>query len=122
MRYVIHTTALSLLGAGLLSVAGCGGAAVPTAARTDATAAVRSAREVGAEQQPQASYYLELADEQIAQAEELIEAGRMQRAELVLRRAEADAELAIALTRTAAVAEQAQQSTERIREMRERHL
>lgn len=122
MRHVIHTAALSLLGAGMLGAAGCGGAAVPTAAQTDAQAAIRSAREVGAEQQPQASFYLELANEQIAEAEEKIEEGQMQRAELLLRRAEADAELAIALTRTAAVTNRAEESMERIREMRQRHL
>jgi hypothetical protein len=122
MRHVIQAVTLGILGAALLSIGACGGAAVPTAARTDATAAIRSAREVGAEGQPQASYYLELANEQIDRAGELIRRGDNQRAELLLRRAEADADLAIALTRTAATEAEAAESMERIQEMRERYL
>lgn len=111
------------LGAGLLLAStGCGGAAVPHGAQAEATAAMRSAREVGAEGQPQASYYLELAEEQMASAEALIDEGQMQRAERLLRQAEADAELAIALTRVAAVSQDASETRDRIRDMRERHL
>jgi hypothetical protein len=109
-------TLLALLGAG------CGGAAPPIQAKTDTVAAIRSAREVGAEQQPRAAYHLELAQEQLSRADALIERGRMPDAERMLRRAQADADLAIALTREAAVHAQAEDVRQRIREMRERHL
>src|SRR5690606_6802963 len=101
---------------------GCGGAAVPVAAQTDATAAVRAAEAVGADGQPAAAYHLELANEQLATAEELIDRGQMERAERVLRRAEADAQLAVALSNVAEVRDEADQTQVRIREMRDRHL
>ena len=122
MRYGVNTAALALLGAGLLTVAGCGGSAAPTAARTNATASVRTAQEVGAQRNPEASYYLELANQQMATAEREIHAGRMARAENLLIRANADAELAIALTRSAEVSTQAQRTMQHIQDMRSRHL
>ncbi len=111
-------------GAALLALAagGCGGAAPPTQAKTDTVAAIRAAHEVGAEQQPRAAYHLELAQEQLTRADSLIEQGRMVDAERMLRRAQADAELAIALTREAAVVAEAEHVQRRIRAMRERHL
>ena len=107
---------------GLLSTVAACGAEAPVSARTDATAALRSAREVGAEQDPEASYYLELANEQIRVADRLIRSGEMSRAERVLERAEADAEVAMAKTREAATQRQADETMQRIRSMRERYL
>src|SRR5687768_15768924 len=76
---------------------GCGGAPAPVSDQTDAIAAVRSARELGAEGTPQASYHLALADEQLGEGERLIAQGRMTAAQHALQRAKADAELAMAL-------------------------
>ncbi len=104
------------------SLAGCAGAAAPTEAKTNTIAAIRSAREVGAERTPQAAYHLELAQEQLARAEQQIQHGRMQLAQRSLERARADADLAIALTREASVEEEARDVRTRIEEMRERHL
>ncbi|HJL15329.1 MAG TPA: DUF4398 domain-containing protein [Sandaracinaceae bacterium LLY-WYZ-13_1] len=122
MRQRLRSPVGPLLGATLALAAGCGGAAVPTTARTDATAAVHTAREMDAAQQPEAAYHLELADEQLAEAEAHIDEGRMQEAERLLERAEADAELAVALTRRARTARDAEETMQRIEEMRERHL
>jgi hypothetical protein len=79
--------------------AGCGGAAPPTHAQTDAVAAVRSAEALGSEQTPAASYHLELARSELHQAESFIDHGRMQDALSLLERAKADAQLALALRR-----------------------
>jgi hypothetical protein len=65
----------------------------------DAESAERSAREVGADSQPVAKLEVKLADEQIARAKALIAAGEYQRADFVLMRARADAELALGLAR-----------------------
>jgi 3-hydroxyisobutyrate dehydrogenase-like beta-hydroxyacid dehydrogenase len=65
----------------------------------DAESAERSAREVGADAQPVAKLEVKLANEQIAQAKALIAAGDNRRADFVLRRARADAELALDLAR-----------------------
>lgn len=106
----------------VLAVAGCGGAAPPAAARTNAAVAIRAAREVGAEQYAEAAYHLELAEEQVSRAERQIAEGRMDVAERTLERARADADLAIALTREASVRADAEDVRARIADMRERHL
>lgn len=71
----------------------------PTQPMADAEAASRSAREVGADNQPAAKLQVKLADEQIAEAKSLIANGDNERASYVLLRARADAELALALAR-----------------------
>jgi hypothetical protein len=71
----------------------------PTQRMADAESAERSARELGAESQPDAQLEVKLADEQIARAKALIAAGENQRADFVLMRARADAELALGLAR-----------------------
>jgi hypothetical protein len=103
----------------LLSATGCGGAALPARDQTDAVAAVRSAREVGAEGTPQASYHLALAEQQVAEGDRLITAGRMADAQRVLVRAKADAELAMALQREAAARAQATETHDQIEDQRD---
>ncbi len=71
----------------------------PTQRMADAESAERSAREVGADSQPDAKLEVKLADEQIARAKGLVAAGENQRADFVLMRARADAELALGLAR-----------------------
>jgi hypothetical protein len=102
--------------------AGCGGAAPPSEARTNTVAAMQSARTIGAAEEPRASYHLELAREQLAQADALIARGEMMRAQRVLERAETDAVLAIALTRDAELSADAEETRQRLRELSEAHL
>ena len=71
----------------------------PTQRMADAESAERSAREVGADSQPVAKLEVKLADEAIVRAKALIAAGENQRADFVLMRARADAELALGLAR-----------------------
>ncbi|HEU5074521.1 MAG TPA: hypothetical protein VFU02_10115, partial [Polyangiaceae bacterium] len=84
----------------LLVVVGCGGSALEaqTAANTTAetTAAIAAAETVATEDHPQASLHLKLAKDQLQQAQELMEEEEeREKAELLLRRAKADAELAL---------------------------
>jgi hypothetical protein len=90
------------LGAALLGVA-CGGAALPTDKLTAAESSMRAAEEVGAKSVPRAELHLKLAQEQVEQAKKLADDGDGDRAAQVLTRARADADLAIALAREAAV-------------------
>jgi hypothetical protein len=85
-------------GIGLMALA-CGSTPQPTERLASAQAAVRAAKEVGAKDVPQAQLHTQLAEEQVQQAQKMIEDGDNERAEMVLRRAQADAELAVALTR-----------------------
>jgi hypothetical protein len=95
--------ALPVLACAAWLSAGCGSTAVPVRAQSDAIAAATAAREVGAENTPEAWYHLELADDQVRQAQVLIREGRMEAAQRVLERAKLDAELAQALQREAQV-------------------
>jgi hypothetical protein len=63
----------------------------------DAQSAHRSARELGADKEPEAQLHLKLAEEQIAKATTLIKDNENRRADFMLIRAKADGELALAL-------------------------
>jgi Domain of unknown function (DUF4398) len=94
-------------GIGLMALA-CGSTPQPTERLASAQAAVRAAKEVGAKDVPQAQLHTQLAEEQVQQAQKMIEDGDNERAEMVLRRAQADAELAVALARENESQKQAQ--------------
>lgn len=74
---------------------------IPTERLQSSAAAIRAAQEVGAERVPRAALHLQLAKEQSEQAKEMIEDGDRDEAGAVLLRAEADANLAVALARRA---------------------
>ena len=77
----------------------CASVPPPTQRMADAESAERSAREVGADSQPDAQLSLKLAQEQIAQAKAAMAKDDNAKAESLLVRAKADAELAIAQSR-----------------------
>lgn len=81
------------------ATAGCSAAPPPNTRLSSTQAAVRSAREVGADSVPEASLHLKFSEEQITQAKAMIAEGNNERADVVLQQAQADAELALALTR-----------------------
>ncbi len=93
-------------------LAACGGYAVPTDRLIASEAAARSAREVGASNAPQAALHLKLAQEEIAQAKGLMNDGNNKRADYVLIRAKADAELALALAKQASAQSAAKKAGE----------
>ncbi len=101
----------SMIAVALLLVA-CGSSLPPPSDRlASAEAAARSARELGADREPKAQLHLKLASEQIDQAKKLMADGDNKRADLVLQRANSDAELAVMLakeTTAKAAAEEAQ--------------
>ncbi len=84
----------------LLFAFGCAGNyPPPTQQMADVESADRSANELGAQNNPRAQLHLKLAEEQMKQAKSAMEAEDNERAESLLMRAKADAELAVALTR-----------------------
>jgi hypothetical protein len=101
-RRMIHKKRLVMMGLGL----GLGGGACATSAVVNNTdgpaAAIRAAEEVGATKVPAASLHLQLAKEQLARAQTMTGASDRTRAALLLERSQADAELALALTRNQA--------------------
>ena len=107
------TVALALIA----SVAGCATAGpVPAARIGSAEAAVREARGTGAERPREATIHLRLAEDQIARARRAIEEGELEHAEWLLVRAEADAELASALSREADTKQSADRVATSVRE------
>lgn len=71
----------------------------PTQRMADAQSAERSARELGANNVPAAQLSLTLAQEQISQGKAAMADGDNERADGLLKRARADAELAVAQAR-----------------------
>ena len=103
---------------GVFAGFGCAGTAPPTERLTTAEAAIRGAMEVDASSLPRGALHLKLAQEQVDKAKRYIEDDMNQRADLALRRAQADAELAIVLSKeqhARAEAEEAAQKVERLR-------
>lgn len=97
------------------TVAGCAGS---PALRTESSAsAIRAAEEVGAGEIPRASFHLEAARDELAQANVLSEAGKDDEATSLLMRAEADAELAILLSREENEKKEAALAMERVRKL-----
>lgn len=93
---------------------GCAGAPKPEARLASSEGAIRGAQEAGASQVPEATLYVKLAQEQRQRAVEMIAAGENHRAALMLARAEADAELAVALSRAAVAKAGATKSEEAV--------
>lgn len=83
---------------------GCGGSPLPPAKVADAQAAITAAAAVGAESNPQAALHLKMARDQLRQAQGLLADGKDREARLVLERAQADADVAMMLTREAQAA------------------
>jgi hypothetical protein len=85
-------------------VIGCGGTTLPPAKAADTQAAITAAAAVGAESNPQAALHLKMARDQLRQAQGLTADGKDEEARLVLERAQADAEVAMMITREAQAA------------------
>ncbi len=113
-----HALVAIVLSVGAAAV-GCGGAPVPNAQVTSSAAAVRAAQELGAKNEPQAALYLHLAQEKREKALALINEGENLEARRLLERAEADAEVAVALAIAQDTREQALKAQQEVQRMRE---
>ena len=90
----------TVLGCAAACLVACGGGyPEPKEAQVSTAAAVRSASEVGADRDPTATLHLKYAKDESEEATRLIANGDNHRAEMMLARARADAELALMLAR-----------------------
>lgn len=113
------TRTLLIYSTGVALLVGCGSsAAVPNERVASTEAAIRAAREVGAQQTPQAALHLRLAEEQLDTGRKLMKEGDNKRASWVLARAESDAEVAVAMARETGARAVAQQTLERVKQLR----
>ena len=109
---LLTTLALTVL------LSACGSVPPPTEKMTTAEAAIRGASEVGAVQVPRASLHLKLAQEQLDKAKRLVQDGYHQRAELALKKSQADAELAIAISKEHDAVEKARAAQAKVAKIR----
>ena len=99
-RIVYRSLFGAVAGAAVTFAVGCGSSyPAPTQPLADAEAADRSAQELGANNVPAAQLHLKLAQEQTTNARKLMKDGENKRAEAMLLRAKADAELALSLAK-----------------------
>jgi hypothetical protein len=96
MQWVKRSTWAAGLTLGALA---CAGSEVPAKQLADAEASIRAAREVGAEQTPDAALQLKMANDRLQRAQSLSAEGENESAAKLLEEAEADAELALLLAR-----------------------
>lgn len=107
--------ALSMIALAGLTAAACGGSyPQPTERLASTEAAIRSAKELGAQNDPQASLHVKLAEEQVQNAKHLIHEDENKRADLVLQRASSDAELAVMMTKERSAKTAAQKARENL--------
>jgi hypothetical protein len=97
---------------------GCSSYPAPTERVSSAEAAIRGAQEVGAGGVPAAALSVKLAQEEVQKAKQLMQDGDNKRAELILMRAQADAELALAQAREQQAKVEADKALDQIKQMR----
>lgn len=114
MKYLADIAAIAMAST-LALAAGCGSAPLKT---DRSTSGIRAAEEVGAKEVPRAALHLQLAREGLAKAEKLSKDGEPEQARSMLMRAEADAELAVALSRESADKSEAEAAIEKVRQLR----
>lgn len=101
--------------AGVLLSLGCGASIPPqTQQVVDVESANRSAAELGARTDPRAQLHLKLAEEQLQQAKTALEDDDIEAADMLLARAKADAELAVALSHDAVATKEAKKAQSEI--------
>jgi Domain of unknown function (DUF4398) len=96
------TLRLAIALATMGSLTACASGPQPTEHLASSMAAVRGAQEAGAERVPEAALHLKLAEDQIAQAKNMMQNGDNARADRMAIRAYSDAELANTIARNEA--------------------
>ena len=115
MKYI---SGFVLCAAFAASALACGSYPAPTERVASAEAAIRGAQEVGASSVPAAALSVKLAQEEVQKAKQLMQDGDNKRAELILMRAQADAELALSQAREQQAKAEAQQAVDQVKQMR----
>ncbi len=103
-----------LTGLAVMAVSGCAAVQLPAERLENNQASIRSAEELGAQAVPAARLHLQLAKDQVVVAKRMADKGD-KRSVLVLARAQADAELALGLTREVSVRTAAAKADEELK-------
>jgi len=118
MRHTFKTAIMMFAMAAGTAAIGLGCASAPPLRTEASTSGIRAAEEVGAAKVPQASLHLQLAKEELEHAKALAANNEKERAVSMLSRAEADAELAVALSREDAERAEARAAVDRVHQLR----
>ena len=119
-RKLAHMFWVGISAALATSAMACGGAAVPQEALTAAQASVKGAEVGGANEDPKAQLHLKLANEQIEKAKKLIADDENEEAARVIDRAQADADLALALAQEGNARRQAKDADEQLGKLKKK--
>ena len=103
----------------LVALCGCASAPITLDRLPETEAPMRAAEELGAARVPQAALELKLAQDEVQQAKLFAKDGNKQRADMMMLRAQADAELAVALSREAPLQVEAKNATEAVKIMQQ---
>lgn len=110
---------MAWMGAASLALGACASSGpVPAERLAKSEAALRAAREVGAERVPPAAMHLRVANDELVMARKLMADGDNTRAEYILMRAEADAEVARSLAREAQARNEAQRTLDEVQRLK----
>jgi hypothetical protein len=104
------------LAAIILSGAACASYPKPTESLAASEASLRAAQEFGAQRVPSAALHYQIAKEELERADALMKNNENEKADRMLIRARADAELAIALTKQAKAQADAQAAAQQLAE------
>ncbi|MBK8482186.1 MAG: DUF4398 domain-containing protein [Proteobacteria bacterium] len=118
MRHISKTGILVFAVAIGAAAATAGCASAPPLHTEASTSGIRAAEEVGAPRVPRAALHLQLAKEELEHAKGLAAEGEKAKAASMLTRAEADAQLAVALSRESNEQAEARSAIERVRRLR----
>lgn len=102
-----------------LGFAACAGSGMPVKTIADSESSYKAAQAVEAEKVPQANLHLQLAKEQMARAQKLIEAKEYERADGALLRAKIDSDLAYTIAIKEKANKDAQATLQKLAKVRE---
>ena len=118
---MLRNNLITAIASALLAAACATTTPPPTSALVEARASVRVAEQTGAHRDPQAAQYLQLARQQLAEAERLTRDGSYGTANLRLEQAQVNADMAGELARQASARADAEQTQRDIDALRARH-
>ena len=104
----------------LVALCGCASAPIVLDRLPETEAPMRAAEDLGAAKVPQAALELKLAQDEEQQAKGFAKDGNKPRADMMMRRAQADAELAVALAREAPLQVEARNAAEAVKLMQQK--
>jgi hypothetical protein len=103
-----------------VAAAGCASVPTPSDELAQSESALRSAKELGAAQIPQAALELKLAEDELQKAHDLMKDDNNEDARQSLLRSRADSELALALTREGQAMSEAQTAREHLKAVQQK--